>query len=96
MKLRDYQVKLNNDVIESWDAGSKATVAVLPTGGGKTVCISDLVNKEPGAVCVIAHRQELVGQLSLSLARNGIRHRIIGPSKTIKMIVNLHIIIFNK
>lgn len=54
-----------------------------------TVCLSDIVDKEPGAVCVIAHRQELVSQISMALARNGIIHRVIAPEKIITMIVTM-------
>jgi DNA repair protein RadD len=64
----------------------------LDTGGGKTVVLGWLVENHPGASCVIAHRQELVGQLSLTLARYGIRHNIIAAKDTIKAIVALHIL----
>src|SRR3546814_7462356 len=47
------------------------------------VCSSDLA-------VAIAHRQELVGQISLSLARFGLRHRIIGPRKVIQLILEQH------
>lgn len=53
-------------------------LAVSPTGSGKTVVFAKVVADEPGASCVIAHRHELVGQISMALARNGVRHRIIG------------------
>lgn len=85
--LRLYQSSMNNAVQVSWNTGNKHVLMVLPTGGGKTVCLSDIVDKEPGAVCVIAHRQELVSQISMALAANGIIHRIIAPTKVIKMIV---------
>lgn len=49
----------------------------LDTGGGKTCILSALVQEHAGASAVIAHRQELVGHLSLALARNGVRHNII-------------------
>ena len=40
----------------------------------------------------IAHRQELVSQISIALARNGVRHRIIGPAELVKrVIVPLHV-----
>jgi superfamily II DNA or RNA helicase len=37
-----------------------------------------------GASCSIAHRGELVSQLALALAREGVRHRIIGPTSLVK------------
>lgn len=55
-------------------------LAVLPTGGGKTVVFSSIIANESGVSVAMAHRQELVGQMSLALARNGIRHRVVAPS----------------
>jgi len=51
---------------------------VLPTGGGKTFVFSNIISDIDGAVCAIAHRGELVSQISLALAKEGVRHRIIG------------------
>ena len=89
--LRQYQSAMNSAVQVAWDWGHKNVLMVLPTGGGKTVCLSDIVNKETGAACVIAHRQELVSQISIALARNGIVHRIIAPKKIIKMIITMQV-----
>jgi superfamily II DNA or RNA helicase len=63
---------------------------VLPTGAGKTVLFSDILKEHTGSSCAIAHRQELVSQISLALARDGVRHRIIGPKSVVKLCVNLH------
>lgn len=57
-----------------------------------TVVLSYIVQNHNGASCVIAHRQELTSQISIALARNGIRHRILGPDKLIRMIVSLHMV----
>lgn len=57
-------------------------MAVLPTGGGKSIIVSDTVRRfddNRQEVLVMAHRRELVGQMSLHVARQGIRHRIIAP-----------------
>jgi superfamily II DNA or RNA helicase len=54
---------------------------VAATGSGKTVVLSKLLYDEPGASIAIAHRQELVSQISIALARNGVRHRILGAKK---------------
>ena len=51
---------------------------------------SDILAEHNGASCAIAHRQELVSQISLALARNGVKHRIIGPKNVIRNVVNLH------
>jgi superfamily II DNA or RNA helicase len=90
--LRPYQLKLYNDVQNEWVKGARNVLAVLPTGGGKTRILSAIVRDHNGASCVIAHRQELVSQISMALARNGVRHRIIGPNKLIRMVVQQHMI----
>lgn len=42
------------------------------------------------AVCAIAHRSELVGQMSVALAREGVRHRVIGPKTLHRACASLH------
>lgn len=88
--LRPYQQKLRDDVESAWAMGAQNVLAVLPTGGGKTALFSTIMADEPHASCAVAHRQELVSQISLALARNRVRHRIIGPQSVVKMIVRLH------
>lgn len=88
--LRPYQANTKADIYREWDAGKSNVLAVLPTGAGKTVTFSDIIREHPGASCAIAHRQELVSQISLALARDGVRHRIIGPKNIVKLCVNLH------
>ena len=81
--LRYYQSDVCNKATQLWESGLKNILIVLPTGGGKTVCFSYLTSQHVGAACLIAHRSELVGQISLALARFGIRHRIIAADKTV-------------
>lgn len=89
---RDYQSALVAGIKDAWTRGDKNPLAVLPTGGGKTVVFSGLLSEEPGASCAIAHRQELVGQMSLALARCQVVHRIIAPASVIRRIVQAHVI----
>lgn len=86
MKLRPYQQDAYNAAHHSWNSGARNTLLVEPTGGGKTVILSKIVKDHPGASCSIAHRQELVGQMAMALARNGVRHRIIGPDEVVRRI----------
>lgn len=90
MRLRPYQSKLEQDIYNAWNTGSKNVLAVAATGSGKTVLFSDIIHKHQGASVAIAHRQELIGQISLALARNGVRHRIIGASSLTRTCVQLH------
>jgi DNA repair protein RadD len=79
--LRPFQQELERRVYEAWQAGARNVMPVSATGSGKTVVISKLLYDEPGASAAIAHRQELVSQIAVALARNGVRHRIIGARK---------------
>ncbi|NBW08576.1 MAG: ATP-dependent helicase [Caulobacteraceae bacterium] len=87
--LRPYQNDLAADVTAQWAAGARNVVMRLDTGGGKTVILAHLIGNH--AAAVIAHRQELVGQLSLALARNGVRHDIIAPDAVRRAIARSHI-----
>lgn len=87
--LRDYQQESKNDVYVAWQTHS-AVMLVSPTGSGKTVLFSDIISEYRGASVAIAHRQELVSQMSLALARCGVRHAIIAPKAVIKNIVSIH------
>lgn len=87
--LRPYQAQLKAEILEAWQT-KKNVLAVLPTGGGKTVLFSEIIHDHRGASVAIAHRQELVSQISLALARDEVRHRIIGPPSVVKMCVNDH------
>ena len=91
-RLRPYQAKAKQDIYDAWDQGFVNVLAVLPTGSGKTVLFSDIIHDHKGASCAIAHRQELVSQISLALARDKVRHRIIGPKSVVKLCVNLHML----
>jgi DNA repair protein RadD len=93
IQLRPDQAQLEQGVYRSWNAGHQNVLVQLPTGGGKSVIVSEIVLKRHmmGAKqCVIAHRKELVGQMSLHVARRGIKHRIIGSSSTVSQIIAEH------
>ena len=84
VKLRPYQLSILHNIQDSWEEGCKNVLATLPTGAGKTVIFSEIIREHSGPSCTIAHRQELVSQISLALARNGVNHRIIGPKAVVK------------
>ena len=87
---RDYQAKLEQDIYAAWAGGARTVLAVLPTGGGKTFVFSRVAAAATTAVCSIAHRAELVGQMSIALAREGVRHRVVGPDKLHRACSSLH------
>ena len=90
IKLRPYQNDMYEQIHNLWGSGVRNVLAVGPTGMGKTVLLSAVIMNHHGASCTIAHRQELVGQISLALARNGVEHRIIGPDSVIRQVVQSH------
>ncbi len=86
-----HQTTLKYGVYFQWNQGKLYVVMVLPTGGGKTFVLSEVVGEHPGPACVIAHRKELVCQISLALARAGVHHRIIGPDNLVGLVNRIHI-----
>ena len=90
--LRPYQKDMYDRIHNLWSGGIRNVLAVGPTGMGKTVLLSAVIMNHDGASCTIAHRQELVGQISLALARNGVEHRIIGPDSVIRQVVQSHML----
>jgi DNA repair protein RadD len=90
MQLRSYQQQLVDGVYAAWADGAMNVLAVAATGSGKTVCFSEIIKRHQGASVVVAHRQELVSQISLALARNEIRHRIVGVTSLPKTCAQIH------
>jgi len=90
--LRPYQNQLKADIYSAWADGARNVLAVAATGSGKTTVFSAIMRETQGATIAMAHRQELVTQMSLALSRNGVRHRIIGQPATIRACVQLHML----
>lgn len=91
--LRPDQLQLKSGIYAGWARGDTNMLAVLPTGGGKSIVVSDIVNDQNmlGArQCVMAHRVELVSQLSMHVARRGISHRIVAPAAVVSQTVAEH------
>ena len=88
--LRPYQKNMIMEIRDRWEQGARNVLAVGPTGMGKTVLFGEILRTHEGASCAIAHRRELVGQMSTTLARLGVRHNIIAPTSTIGEIVTRH------
>lgn len=91
--LRPDQAILKQSVYDEWNAGHANVLAVLPTGGGKSIVTTDIIldgHQQGMTEIVMAHRNELVGQMSMHVARRGIKHRIIGSASTIAGITQEH------
>ena len=88
--LRPYQQKVVSEVYSAWALGFRNVLAVLPTGAGKTRTFSHIIREFDGPAVAIAHRHELVAQISLALGQAGVRHGIVAADATIRGIVRLH------
>lgn len=67
MQLRPYQEEARVKVQKEWKEGRKRTLLVLPTGCGKTIVFSKIIEdrvKMGERVLVLAHRSELLEQAS--------------------------------
>lgn len=91
IKLRFYQSRGIAQIEQAWALFFKTVFYVAPCGAGKTVVFSEVMRRHIGAGCLLAHRDKLVTQMSLTLARNGIRHRILASDDTIKAARKLHL-----
>ena len=90
-KERWYQKKMDEEIDEAYRSGAKNVMPVMPTGSGKTFLFTGKLQKWSGYSCAIAHRQELVGQISLSLNKRGVQHFAFVPKNMVPKLISLHI-----
>lgn len=91
--LRPDQAQLKAGIYREWEHGARNVLAVLPTGGGKSIVASDIIldgHNDGMNEVIMAHRNELVSQMSCHIARRGIPHRIIGSKKTVGAVIQDH------
>lgn len=85
--LRPYQQSLVAETYQQWDAGKQFVAMVSATGSGKSMTLTAIVAKERDRgqyVLVLAHRQELITQLSDTMGRMEIRHQVIAANKVVR------------
>lgn len=73
MELRPYQEEARQSIQEEWAKGNKKTLLVLPTGTGKTIVFSKVIEdrvKLGERVLVLAHRGELLEQAADKLEKS--------------------------
>ena len=88
---RGYQQTAISAAISFWTGGGQNYLIVLPTGAGKSYVLARIAALAGVAVCAIAHRGELVTQISVALAREGVRHRVIGPTSLARRCTIAHL-----
>lgn len=79
--LRDYQENMVYDIENSWNSGIRSICIQLPTGAGKTRVLRTIIDNHSlskKVIYVIAHRKNLVQQLSDELTEIELQHGIIG------------------
>jgi DNA repair protein RadD len=79
--LRDYQSECVAAIRAAF-AQCRRVLFVLPTGGGKTICFAFITSNaaaKGNRVIVLAHRQEIVDQISAALTAMDVVHGRIQP-----------------
>jgi DNA repair protein RadD len=85
MNLRPYQSQLVTEIRGQYQLGHKAVLAVLPTGGGKTVCfahIAQAASVKGNRVLILVHRAELLDQASRAMP---VPHGIIAAGRAMDL-----------
>lgn len=87
--LRPYQQKAKKEIFKSWDKVD-SVMFQMPTGTGKTRLFTSIINDinkfsiqqgEAVKILIIAHRTELIDQISESLGKYKVAHGIIAGSR---------------
>ena len=84
MQLRPYQDALVAQIRFQYQLGHSSVLAVLPTGGGKTVIFSHIAQsaaRKGNRVCILVHRAELLDQASRSLTAMDVQHGCIRANR---------------
>ena len=84
MQLRLYQEALVAQIRFQYQLGHSSVLAVLPTGGGKTVIFSHIAQsaaRKGNRVCILVHRAELLDQASRSLTAMDVPHGCIRANR---------------
>lgn len=82
--LRPYQETAIASVRDAFRRNVKRALLVMPTGSGKTVCFSYLasvVAAKGKRITIVAHREELLDQISRTLSDFGVGHSYIAANR---------------
>ena len=94
MNLRPYQNKAIEDIRHHFSRGKKRILLVAPTGSGKTVIASSMMQKAKERSkfnLFVAHRRELVMQCSRKLSDFGLNHGVIMAQKSPNMMADIQV-----
>ena len=93
-KPKEHQANGINDVIEYWNGGAETVLLVAPTGAGKTFIkafMAEIFSNRGELVVIFAHRDVLLSQISMTLAKIQLPHKFICSKATEREISNLHV-----
>jgi superfamily II DNA or RNA helicase len=93
-RLRPYQQLIKNRVFKIWNSQYNVMVQ-LPTGTGKTVLftsiIKDLTKLKRSKIVILAHRKELIEQISEHLSHYNIEHGLITSGKVRRLDLSVQV-----
>jgi len=93
-RLRPYQQMMKNEVFRQWKRHFNVMLQ-LPTGTGKTVLftsiIRDLSASKGTKIVILAHRKELIDQISEHLSRYELEHGIIASGRVRRLELNVQV-----
>ena len=95
-KLRDYQQSMLQDLCKAWKR-NRSVMVQMPTGTGKTHLMAAVIRSltpdpspkgegsgyQGGGILIVAHRRELIAQISQTLDGFGVEHGLIVSGKEI-------------
>lgn len=90
MQLRSDQEDVEARIYDAWRRGAKNVAPVMCTGSGKTQLFSKMIGDHQSGAVAIAHRKELVNQISTTLGMWGVRHQVLAQRDTVRSIVDNH------
>lgn len=86
MNLRPYQQTAIDDVRGAFIAGNRRVLLVAPTGAGKTVMFSYIAKHaalKGNRIAILAHREELLEQISRTLTQFSVDHGFIAARRPV-------------
>ena len=93
-KLRKYQQDIKQNIFKKWNSYFNVMLQ-LPTGTGKTVLFTSIINdlnKVPETkILILAHRKELIDQISEQLKLYSIEHGIIASGRVRNKELNIQV-----
>lgn len=94
LTLRDFQLELVTRVRSSFKSGKRSPLVVAPTGSGKTVLFSyftQAVVRKGNRVLLLAHRAELLDQISATLNQFSVPHSFIAAGMPFNPASRVHV-----